>query len=177
MARSRLGSTSVLAAGVALVVVAHGSAVSIPRCHTAQLRLAATFYGEAGGQFIQTFTFRNVSSRTCQVSGWPRLKLESRTGRAVATPSRRVVQGAPGGRPFRTVVLRSRGVGAFDVFGADWNHAANKACPRTSAVFITAPGARSPISVRVKMPNCGGFDIAPVIAGSVDRQSWSVVWP
>jgi Domain of unknown function (DUF4232) len=153
-----------------------GSTTSVPRCHIAQLRLAATFYGEAGGQFMQTFTLTNASRHACSVRGWPRVAVESPTGRPIRTFSRRVIQGSSTAPPFRTVVLRPRAAGAFDVYGADWNHAADKPCPRTTAVLITPSGARSAISVAVRMPNCGVFDVAPVIAGSVDRRSWSVVW-
>ena len=165
-----------LLAAAALVGVAPGSTASVPRCRTAQLRFAATFYGEAGGQFIQTFTLTSASRSACSVRGWPRFAVESRSGHPMRTSSRRVVQGSPTSLPFRTVVLRPGSAGAFDVYGADWNFAANKPCPRTRAVLITPPGNRSAVSVPVKVPNCGAFDIAPVIAGKVDRQSWSVVW-
>jgi hypothetical protein len=153
-----------------------GSSTSVPRCHTAQLHLAATFYSEAGGQFIQTFTFTNGSRRACSLRGWPRIEVASRSGRPMRTSSRRVIQGSSTASPFRTVVLRPRAASAFDVYGADWNHAADKPCPRTSAALITPPGAGSAISVAVKMPNCGLLYVAPVIAGKIDRQSWSVVW-
>jgi uncharacterized protein DUF4232 len=152
-----------------------GSTTSVPRCHSAQLRLAATFYGEAGGQFIQTFTLTNASRQACSLSGWPRVAVESRSGHPKRTSFRRVIQGSPTARPFRTVVLRPRAAGAFDVYGADWNHVADKPCPRTSAVRITPPDARSAVSAAVKMPNCGLLYVAPVIAGKIDRQSWSVV--
>jgi hypothetical protein len=153
-----------------------GSTTSVPRCHTAQLRLAATFYGEAGGQFMQTFTLTNASRHACSLRGWPRVAVESRSGHPLRTSSRRVIQGSSTAPPFRTVVLRAREVGAFNVYGADWNHAADKPCPRTTAVLIMPPGAGAAASVAVKMPNCGVFDVAPVIAGKIDRQSWSVVW-
>lgn len=165
-----------LLAAAALVGVAPGSTASVPRCHTAHLRVAATFYGEAGGQFVQTFTLTNALRSACSVRGWPRFAVESRSGHRMRTSSRRVVQGSPTAVPFRTVVLHSGAVGAFDVYGADWNFAADKACPRTTAVLITPPGNRSAISVAGKVPRCGAFDIAPVIAGKSDRQSWSVVW-
>ena len=146
------------------------------QCRARQLRLAATFYGEAGGQFIQTFTFSNVGRQACRMRGWPTLKLESQSRRPVPAPSRRVVQGAPTAPAFTPVTLRAGGAASFDVYGEDWNHVANRPCRRTTAVLITPPGIRVALSVRVRMPNCGVFDIAPLIAGRSDRRSWSVVW-
>ena len=61
------------------------------------------------------------------------------------------------------------------MYGSDWDFRAYHACPATTAVFVSPPGA-SALSVNVKMPNCGAFYIAPIIAGKTDRQSWSVVW-
>jgi Protein of unknown function (DUF4232) len=139
------------------------------------LRLVAGNYGEAGGQFRQTFAFTNVGSRTCLLAGWPTLTLKSRSGRAVSVRSVRVVQGALSAHPFRTVILRRGRAASFDVYGADWDFRAYRACPATTAVFVSSPGG-SALSVAVKMPNCGAFYIAPIIAGRTDRRSWSVVW-
>jgi hypothetical protein len=120
----------------------------------------------AAGSFIQTFTFTNVSRRVCSLTGWPRIGL----------PSRRVRQGAPPTPAYRTVVLRPRGAASFDVYGADWDHVRDRACPRTSTLRVAPPGVRSRLAVTVRMPNCGRFDVAPVIAGKTDREAWSVVW-
>ena len=165
----------------ALVVVAPAAAgqvhasVSASVCRAAELRLVASDYGEAGGQFRQTFTFTNVGRRTCLLAGWPSLKLRSPSGRAVSVRSVRVVQGASSVHPFRPVVLRRGRAASFDVYGADWDFRACRACPATTAVFVSSPGA-SALSVIVKMPYCGAFYIAPIIAGKTDHQSWSIVW-
>src|SRR5215472_14791018 len=94
---------------LALAAPAAGSSGSVPRCAVVQLRAAATFYGVAGGQFIQTFTFTNASRHACSLSGWPKLNL----------PARRVRQNARNRPAFRTIVLRVHGAGSFDVYGAD----------------------------------------------------------
>jgi hypothetical protein len=167
----------VVVAALALAVSAGGSSTTSPsRCRTWQLHVAPTFYGEAATSFIQTFTFTNASRGACWLRGWPRLALKTPTGQRKPVASWRVVQGAPTAPPFRTVVLRARGAASFDVYGADWNLRENKPCPRTTVVLITPPAARSAFTVHVKMPNCGRFYIAPVIAGKKDRDSWSAVW-
>jgi Protein of unknown function (DUF4232) len=147
-----------------------------PVCRAQQLHLAPSFYGEAGGQFIQTFTFTNHAQSACRLPGWPTIRVRSKSGRAVSVRSRRVVQGPPSAPPFRTVVLHPHDAASFDVYGADWNGLANRPCPYTTAITVNPPGAADRISAAVRMPICGLFDVAPVIAGRVDRQSWSAVW-
>jgi Protein of unknown function (DUF4232) len=169
----------VLLIGVVLVCVGAPSARSadpLPVCRTGELRLAATFLGAAGGQFSETFTFTNTWQRVCRLSGWPEVGILDRTGRRVMARTVRVVQNAPPRHPFRTIGLRPRGHASFDVYGADWDFAANRPCARTAAVLVTPPGTRQAIIARAAMPNCGRFYVAPIVAGRADRQAWSVVW-
>ena len=149
--------------------------VSVGICQTSRLQLHPSFYGEAGGQFVQTFTATNAGGTPCSLAGWPNIRVKSRSGRIEAARSIRVVQGGPTSRPFETVVLRPGTAASFDVFGADWNALANRACPRTHALLIALPGA-APLPVKVSLPYCSPFYIAPVIAGKTDRDAWSSVW-
>jgi hypothetical protein len=162
-----------------LVAAAPGAtnASSLARCQPLQLHLAASFYGEAGGQFIQTFTFTNVSRRICRLEGWPSLEVEVASHRPVPVRTRRVVQGPLRARPFASVLVRARGAASFDAYGADWDFLRNRACPRATAALVTPAGSPAALRVGVRIPNCpGGFYIAPVIAGPTDHQSWSFVW-
>lgn len=163
----RLIGAGALIAGAALASAPSSSTRSIQRCHAQQLQLAAGFQGAALGSFTQTFTFVNASGRQCQLRGWPTLE---------RVRTRRVAQGAPSARPFATVVLAPGRAASFDVYGADWDHAADRACPPTATVRVAPPGDRTALTVHVKMPNCGLFYIAPLIPGRTDRRSWSVVW-
>jgi len=176
---ARRVTVAVVAALSAMSLAATGSSntsASAP-CRSPQLQLAATLYGEAGGQFVQTFTFTNVSRRACRVAGWPKLRIEVRQHRAVAARVRRVVQGQLHAPPFVSVPIAPRGAASFDVYGPDWDFRGNRSCPRTTAALVTLPGDTTPLRVTARMPNCpGGFEIAPVIAGRTDRQSWSFVW-
>jgi hypothetical protein len=162
-----------------LAAAAPGSTNSsaFARCRPSQLHLAASFYGEAGGQFRQTFTFTNISRRVCRIAGWPSLEIEVASRRPVRVRTRRVVQGPLRARPFASVLLRARGAASFDVYGADWDFPRNRSCPLTTAALVTPAGSSTALRVRARFPNCpGGLEIAPVIAGRTDRQSWSFVW-
>jgi hypothetical protein len=179
MLTRRIVTLAGVTAGCVLAVAAPGStnSSSVARCQPQQLQLAASFYGEAGGQFIQTFTFTNISRRVCRVGGWPTLEIEVVSHRPLPVRTRRVVQGPLRARPFASVLLRARGAASFDVYGADWDFLRNRACPRATAALVTPAGGRVALRVGVRIPNCpGGLDIAPVIAGPNDHQSWSFVW-
>jgi hypothetical protein len=154
------------------------SPAAAPRCDAGQLRLAPTFYGAAGQQFMQTLTFTNVSAHACRISGWPRVVgVSSRAGMAMSIETRRVVQGPESARPFRAITVRSRAASSFDIYGADWDNLADRPCPRTSALVITQPGSSERIRVAATVPDCpGGFYLAPLVPGRTDRQAWSFVW-
>ena len=152
------------------------STATLATCQARQLNLSTSFYGEAGGQFIQTFAFTNTLYHPCQLRGWPALNWERVGGRLVRMRSVRVVQVAPGARPFTTVVLPARRAASFDLYGEDWNHLADRRCPSTSSVSITPPGVHAAFPVAAKLPICGRLSVAPVIAGPSDHDSWSVVW-
>lgn len=149
---------------------------TIVRCRTAQLRLKSGAYGEAAQQFTQTLTFTNTSSQSCELRGWPSLQVKDESGRVAAVTIVRVVQGPPGARPFRPVLLRRGGAASFDVYGADWDAGADRPCRKTSALLVTPPGDRRALKMRRRLPNCGRLFVAPLIPGRRDRNSWSVVW-
>jgi hypothetical protein len=179
MRTRRISAIAGLTAGSLLAVAAPGSTNSstVARCQPSQLQLAASFYGEAGGQFIQTFTFTNIARRVCRMAGWPTLEIEVGSHRQIPVRTRRVVQGPLNARPFASVLLRASGAASFDVYGADWDFSRNRSCPRATAARVTPPGGAAALRVGVRIPNCpSGFLIAPLIAGRTDHQSWSFVW-
>ena len=126
---------------------------------------------------MQTFTFTNISRRVCRIGGWPSLEIEVASHRPVPVRTRHVVQGQLGARPFASVLLRARGAASFDLYGADWDLQRNRSCRLATAALVTPAGGGAALRVGVRIPNCpGGFEIAPLIAGRTDRESWSVVW-
>lgn len=171
------GVASLVLAAVTLSIVpfAASGAPSASTCVASQLRLRPTLHGEAGGQFMQTFTLTNVGANACRLAGWPVLRGVDVSGHTEPAPSIRVVQGKPAAKPFDTVVVRPGKLAAFDIFGADYDALANRACPKTRAFLVGAPGV-APSRVRVALPFCGPFYVSPLVAGSTDRDAWSVVW-
>ena len=144
-------------------------------CRSTRLALTVGKYGEAATQFTQTFTFVNATRSTCRLGGWPRFQVANDSSRPVKTTTRRVRQNSPRDPAWKTVVLAPRHAASFDVYGADYDLIHNVACPKTSTVAITPPNNTTPIFVRVRLPHCGAFYVAPVIPGRVDRAAWSFV--
>jgi hypothetical protein len=165
---SRAAAVAAVAAVVAACVAARATALPAPQCAASRLSLAATFYGEAGGQFMQTLTFRNRGGTSCRLAGWPRL---------VGVASRRVVQGRRTARPYGVVVLRPHRAASLDVFGADWDAFHDRACPTLRTLRVTLPRGGAAFRVAVRVPDCpAGFFVAPLVAGARDRGAWSFVW-
>jgi len=159
-----------LIAAVAVAAGLPGGAQGVPQseCAAARLHLAATFYGEAGGQFMQTLTFRSLAHRSCRLAGWPRL---------VGVPYRRVVQGAPAAQPYRPVLLRPLAAASFDVYGADFDALHDRTCPMLRRLRVALPGGGVVFRVGVRLPHCpGGFLVAPLVPGTRDPNAWSIVW-
>jgi hypothetical protein len=156
----------------ASVLTDSSSAARVPTCRTAQLSLRAVLYGEASQQFTQTLTFTNDSSRACALAGWPTLQLVA----PVDTRTQRVITGAPNKRPYSTVLLRPTGAASFNVYGADFDAEKERACARSSAMLVNPPGDSRPRVVRVRLPDCGLYYIAPLVAGKTDHAAWTFFW-
>lgn len=152
-------------------------AASTPTCLPAQLSLRAGGYGEAGGQFTQTLTFTNHGQLSCRLSGWPRVEALNATGNPLPGKNDNVRQDLPPQPDSHSVTIAAGGTASFDVYGADYNPVKNRACPMTASALVIAPNTSSPVRVDVHIPDCGGFSVAPVVAGSTDHKMWNETVP
>lgn len=151
---------------------------SAQTCTLSQLSLISDRGGwhanyAAAGQFTETLTFTNVSRSACQLSGWPRVQTVV-NGALQPTPMTLVYQNAPSSKASSPVHLAPGKTASFDIYGGDWNPVQNKACPQTTTgLLVSPPGDSTSLAVALEEPDCGGFYVAPLIAGSSDRESWS----
>jgi hypothetical protein len=147
-----------------------------PACRSGQLTPTAGGYGEAGGQFSQTFILANHSGRACVLSGWPRFWAVSAAGRPQRTHTERVRQNDPTAPAYRAVTLKPGDAASFAVYSQDWNAVRNTGCPETSGALVQPTEGAATLSVHVQIPDCAGtVFVAPFISGRTDRQAWSVV--
>jgi len=156
---------------------------ALPTCRPAQLRLVSDPGGwhahqAASGEFIETFTFTNISSTGCNLGGWPGLQAVV-SGVSQPTKAIRVRQdglSGPSGPPWVAATLIAGGAASFDIYGQDFDAAHNKPCPAvTSDFLVIPPDDTTQMSVVAPEPDCGSFYVAPIIAGTVDRWAWSTV--
>jgi hypothetical protein len=144
-----------------------------PICRAQQLHISGRFLGEAAQQFTVTFTFANASQRSCELTGWPTVGLQAASGKPAAFRTERVIQGVSSSS-VRPVALPAGGAASFDIYGADFNTAADRACPATtSVILVTPPGSQTAFRASMHVPDCGRFFVAPIIRGRSDRESWS----
>jgi hypothetical protein len=152
-------------------------AALLPRCRSDQLHLSSSFYNAAAGSVTTAFTFTNVSVSSCTLRGWPGLRLVLPGGRVVV-PHARQVRLTAESMPLRvfTVRLRPRGAASFDVTGINQVGRRGPLDRRCSAgaraVYVTPPGAQSPLRVTQALTYCGAgsLSVYPVAPGRVDRQ-------
>jgi hypothetical protein len=177
---SIVGLLGLLVAVSPIAVGAAGADIQAPKaatCNSSQLRLSATFYGAAAGQFLETLTFTNISHRACAMSGWPTIEVEDAAQHPVSMRVQRVVQGSSVAHPYRALIIRPSQRGSFNVYGPDFDARSGRTCASISALRVSPPGARRPIPVKVKLPLCGlGYYVSPLIAGGEDHIAWTFVW-
>ena len=145
-------------------------------CQTDQLRLATTAVGYASGQFTRTLVFENISNTTCELAGWPGVQSVV-AGRPQPTTAIRVRQNSPPDPAWTSVAVPPGQMASFDIYGEDFDAAANQPCAQTTSGFLVIPpNDTQQMAVAVTQQDCGNrFYVAPVVAGGTDNLSWSTV--
>lgn len=140
---------------------------SLPRCQSGQLRLSAPkMWGAAAGSLIEDLTLTNSSGTTCSVEGWPTVRRFNGAGQVIPVQLGRWVYTLSGPAPFRVVSLPPGSAATFPIFGQDWNHAADRACPNARRIQVR-PGGGGWLSVARKIPACQAWDVGPLVPGHV----------
>jgi hypothetical protein len=131
---------ALVVSAVLLAGPSSASAVTFPRCPTAHLRLDKT--GESDGLSHRgiNFALRNVGPTTCQLKGYPSLRLLGSMAQTMPTTVYHF-GGPPGSAPVRTVVVKPWHRAFFSIY-----FAVSRPCP--GAVYawgirFVAPFARS----------------------------------
>lgn len=147
-------------------------------CQPGQLSIFEHRYPQPIGSYVATelgnsavaVMFKNQSSSTCTLSGYPKVAGLDRAGAAVteATPT---LSGYTGGLPIGdtrlpVVVLHPGQEASSQVEGVDNPVAPATSCPTLSGLAITVPGrAPSPVRVPAAPGDCRGLTVHPFVAG------------
>jgi hypothetical protein len=144
----------------------------LPRCRTSQLRLSAPGWGAAAGSFYENATLTNVSGTSCAVAGWPAVRRFDRAGRVIPVRLGRWVYEMRGATPYRAVPLAPGRAATFEIFGEDWNHRLDRACPWARSLEVEPRGGGGWLSAtpltgegRRGIPACRAWELGPLVAG------------
>ena len=110
--------------------------------------------------------FRNISSTTCALRGYPGVRLLDSAGRLMPPTPRRgsaFVFTDPGPT---TIVLPARdGEASFAIGGEDYDQVHQRECPTAAKIAVYAPDTRNALVVVTPFPACRGITFSAVVAG------------
>jgi Domain of unknown function (DUF4232) len=143
-----------------------GSPTATP-CTATQLRVELGRAGAAAGHIGQEVRFRNTSSATCTMKGYPRLQLIGAGGEHLATHVNDGTDYTVQAMPVRSLTLRPRAEAAFLIGYEDGTGYGTSVCPTSTRVQIFAPLADAPLVVAWHLQPYGGPTIARLRCGVI----------
>ena len=135
----------------------------VPPCRDGQVSAGSDHGGGgAGGSYYERILFRNVSTSTCSLFGYPGVKLADANGRAVKTDTQR------GPATSHLIVLAPGAVASATISGADSGpNGGVTPCKPTAGVLVIAPGQHLQTLVRGVGMRCYDYvTVWPVVAGT-----------
>ncbi len=136
-------------------------------CTLAELAVTAGQAGGAAGSVYQPILFRNTSSRTCQLQGYPGVAAINAAGQqasqAIRTPSL-----AGGGLPAAQTLAPGTVVSAI-VRGSNVPVGGATSCV-TFTLLVTPPGETHSQPLAAKLPGCARLGVGFVVAGQTGQK-------
>jgi Protein of unknown function (DUF4232) len=147
----------------------HAMAAHSPtRCYTSQLSMSAVNSSGGVGHIGVMFRFRNKSSSTCTLNGYPGAQLLDAKQHKMPTHVSRGQGYLFGNQKKQLVTLHS---GGYGYFGLEWSHVptGNQPCPFAHYVKVTPPNDFSSIQIKLGstylIDACGGgLTVTTVVA-------------
>jgi Protein of unknown function (DUF4232) len=159
-----LAASGALAATGIATTAGSAAATTVPRCGNGSLAVTRTFTEGGAGHGWMALVYRNVTSHTCTVYGYPGLDAVSRTGHVLAHATRSLSGYGSGGH-LSTVTIRP---GRFASAGVDWlnfNPRTTGACAFSASVRTIVPNTGTVHRLRVAVSACA-LQVHPVVAGT-----------
>lgn len=159
-----------LIAGGAQAAVSQ-TAIAAPHCTAAQLKVSEGRIQGALGHIMVPIHFRNTSSTTCTLYGYPGAA-GLKHGRQVVQ-AKRVASGYMGGlkqgNPIPLVTLAPHEQGTARIEGSDVTGPSGRRCKELTGLLVTPPNDRKSVHLKHSPPSCR-LQIHPVIKGSSGTQ-------
>jgi Protein of unknown function (DUF4232) len=129
-------------------------------CLSTQLSVVRGHLGVAMGSIGSENGFKNISSVTCSLRGYPKLQMVDGAGRAIATHVMDGTSVTVSFVPVKTVILKPGAEAIFDLGYTDATGYGTASCPTSAQVEITPPNTSQPITVVWQLQAYGGSAIA-----------------
>jgi hypothetical protein len=147
-----LATAGVLTTAGLTATAATASAQSVPRCGNGSLTVTRTYVDSGAGHSWMALIYRNRTTRTCTVSGYPGLDAITHNGHVLAHAAR-TLSGYGGGGHLGRVTIRPGGYASASVEWLNFNGSTSGPCRFSAAVNTivanTARVHRLPVSVSV----------------------------
>lgn len=139
-----------------------------PTCLSSQLSIVLGQDGVAMGNYgIDSSGFKNISTSTCTLKGYPNLQMLDAVGKHIATHVKDGTSYTVQAQPVDVVVIPPGGQAKFDLGFTDSTGYGNAICPTSAQLEITPPGSNQPITVPWKLQPYGGPTIAKLRCGEI----------
>jgi hypothetical protein len=138
------------------------------RCFSSQLSVRRGREGAAAGHIGFEVSFKNISTATCTLYGYPGMQMLNANGKRLATLVHRGIAYTVPAVPERMVIVSPGGEASFDLGYDDGpGYGFERKCPTSARVEITPPNAYKPISVPWHIQPYGGGSVTHVRCGAI----------
>lgn len=143
---------------------------AIPRCHYSQLSISEGSSGAGLGHSAVVILFKNSSSSTCYLYGYPGAAGLNSSGQQV-TQAKRTLGGYLGGLPLNqttlpTVTLTPGETASAMVEGTDNPIGNATTCPVLHGLLVTAPNTKTSVKLAHAPGDCSYLQVHPVVPGT-----------
>ena len=149
---------ALLAGGITAIVLLAAVPASMAALHSKtaaacvrnQLGVRSNGSQGAAGTIYGAWVFTNVSKTTCTLNGYPSIELFGKVGRPIPTTDKDDLAPAP-----RLVTLAPGGAATFHTSYSDVP-SSRRACPVSSVMQVTSPGAQESLFIPATLQPCRG---------------------
>lgn len=161
--RTRVGvlaATGALAATGLAVTATSAAARSVPTCGNSSLAVTRSFVDSGMGHSWMTLVYRNKTSHSCTLKGYPGLDAVRHNG-SVLAHARRVRDG----KPIRTITVRPGRYASASVQWENFNGATGGSCAFSAYVNTVVADTGRVHRLNVSVSRCG-LQVHPTVAGT-----------
>jgi hypothetical protein len=124
------------------------------RCHTPELEATALGGGAATGHSISYFQLKNISSRTCQLLGYPGITLADASGNPIPTKDQRGSGFITNDQPPRPVKMAPGATGVFGLESHSCDAPGDHPGPTSASIQIIPPDETDHLTVKTGLALC-----------------------